>query len=338
MKKKGFLSLGTFLLLFGLTACPMGGGNNNNGGDDGGDDGSSVVEGSYMGVNDGHYKVDSKGNRLGKLEEHVLVESEGDSAHTPVPATCALPGKGYKKCTVCGRFVSYTIPKLAHDYQPSSDPAKAATCTKPGEVECTQCGETKESGKPLGHLLTEEASGIDGVKKEICTRDGCTGGEITLDVSKAAGWNKSTEKMNGKSSPDNKSTWNVAGVLEDGVYDIQIEGLMTYTSHGDRKWYNMAKANLCVNNTVEETATSDPDTTGQDDYRYYFKVNDSTTINPTIKESWSELGFAGNNDDGSPAYGYICKDVTISGATSFCLYHGNIGYSMIISNVKLIKH
>ena len=341
MKKKGFLSLGTFLLLFGLTACPIGGGGGSGNGGDIGDGGGEVAEGSYMGTNDGHYKVDSKGNRMGKMEDHVLVDSDGDATHTPIAATCALPGRGYKKCTVCGRFVDYTIPKLAHDYQPSSDPAKAATCTTAGEVECSMCGDSKASGKPLGHLLTEEASGIDGVKKERCTRDGCTGGEVTLDVSKAAGWNKSTTKMNGTTAPDtpeNKSTWNVAGVLEDGVYDIQIEGLMTYTSHGDRKWYNMAKPELCVNNTAEETATSNPDTTSQDNYRYYFKVNDSVEIDPTEKASWSELGFAGENDNGSPVYGYICKNVTISGATSFCLYHGNIGYSMIISNVKLIKH
>lgn len=334
MKKKGLFSLTTLMLLFGLTACPISGGGG--GGKDGG--GEVLEEGTIMGTNDGHYRVDSKGNRISEIEPHTLVESNGDEKHVPKAATCSLPGKAYKQCTVCKRFVEYTTGKTDHDWVPSSDPTKAASCTQAGEEECSMCHTTRKTGEPMGHQVTLAATSIDGVKKGACTREGCSGSVVTLDVAKAAGWNKPTTKMNGKSSPDNKSTWNVAGVLEDGVYDIQIEGLMTYTSHGDRKWYNMAKADLCVNNTVEETATSDPDTTAQDNYRYYFKVNDSVEIDPTEKASWSELGFAGENDSGSPAYGYICKNVNITGASSFCLYHGNIGYSMIVSSIKLIKH
>jgi len=328
MKKKRLFSLATILLSLSISGCFSTGTKTD-------DDDDKVTEGTYMGVEKGHYKVDSKGNRLGDMEDHVLVDSNGDDKHKPVAATCALPGKGYKKCTVCGRFVEYAIPKADHNWVASTDPAKAASCTRAGVEECSMCGLTRETGKPMGHQLVPDTSNIDGVTKEKCTRDGCTGGTVTLDISKAAGWNDATTKMNGKSSPNNKSTWNVAGVLEDGIYDIQIEGVMSYSSHGDRKWYNMAKAELCINNTVEESDSLDsPDTTKEDDYRYFFKVNDSTVINPTVKESWSDLGYGAE----TPAYGYICKDVTISGATSFCLYHGNIGFSMIISNIKLIKH
>ena len=329
MKKKGFLSLSTLLLLFGLTACPLGGG----GGvvDDGG-------EQTYVGTKDGHYKIDSKGNKIGDTEPHVLVDSEGDAQHKPVPAECEMSGKACQKCTICNKIVDKVVPALGHDWVGSSDPEKAATCTKAGLQECSRCDKTRESGEPLGHQLVADTSNIEGVTKQKCTRPGCTGGTVTLDVSKASGWNKADTNMNGKTSPDNKSTWNVAGVLEDGTYDIQIEGIMSYTSHGDRKWYNMAKAELCIGNQVEETATSDPDTTSQDDYRYFFKVNDNVTINPTVKDSWSELGYQGQNDSGSAVYGYICKDVQITGANTFCLYHGNIGFSMIISNIKLIKH
>ena len=192
MKKTKLFGLTALLLSLGISGCfgPASTEKKNDSNTSEGDDpDDKVVEGSYMGVNDGHYKVDSKGNRLGKLEDHVLVESEGDSAHTPVPATCALPGRGYKKCTVCGRFVDYTIPKLDHNYQPSSDPAKAATCTRAGLEECTMCKATRETGKPLGHsfgageALTIEGATDAAVKK--CTCSVCNVDEYVIDVNTA---------------------------------------------------------------------------------------------------------------------------------------------------------
>ena len=288
---------------------------------------------NYVGTNDGHYKIDSKGNRLSKMEAHELIDTAGDKTHVPVAATCSLPGRGYKKCTVCGRFVDYTIPKLDHDYQPSSDPDRAATCTKPGEVECTMCHKIKEA-PPIGHQISEMNTGINGVKIAKCYACGLSNCGVVLYVSGASGWNQPSIAMDGRSSPNNKSTWNVSGILEDGYYNIEIEAILDVASYSDRKWYNMAKANLCVNNTVEETATSNPDTTSQDDYRYYFKVNDSVIINPTVKETWGELGFGG--DYSSPyRYGFICKGVAISGADTFSLCHGNIDYPLIINSVKL---
>ena len=327
MKKRKLIGLVTMLLSLGISGCVI------PGGDDGGDD--DKIE--YVATNDGHYKL-INGEKSGALEPHVLVDSKGDKKHVPVDATCDRVGKAFKECTICGRFIDQVVPPLGHDWVNQATGEGAATCTRAGVVDlkCSRCDATKtETGsKPLGHQLTAVDTGVDGVTKGRCTRQGCTGGEIELDVSKAQGWNQSTVKMNGKASPNNQSTWNVAGIVEDGVYDIQIEGVMSYSSHGDRKWYNMAKASLCVNNQVEETLTSDPDTDSQDDYRYFFKINNSTTINPTVKDSWETLGYTAD----SPVYGEICRDVNISGATSFSLMHGNIGFSMIISKIKLIKH
>ena len=333
MKKRRLIGLVTLLMSLGISGCGFGGGG---GGDGGGND-----KEEYVATKDGHYKLVG-GEKVGDLEPHILEASEGDKNHVPVAATCEKIGKGYKKCTICNRYVEEVIPALGHDWQNQASGENAATCTEAGVIDlaCSRCDAVKheEGSRPLGHQLTAVDTGVDGITKGRCTRDGCTGGEVILDVSKASGWNKATTKMNGKTAPDNESIWNVAGIVEDGVYDIQVEGLMTYTSHGDRKWYNMAKAGLCIDNQVEETASSNPDTDDQSDYRYFFKVNSSVTINPTVKDDWSALGFEGENNSGSPVYGDVCKNVSINGATTFSLMHGDIGYSMIISKVKLIKH
>ena len=193
MKKTKLFGLTALLLSLGISGCFGSPTNEKNNGktdtSDGKDPEDTVEEGTYMGVNDGHYKVDSKGNRMGKMEDHVLVESTGDATRTPVEATCALPGRGYKKCTVCGRFVDYTIPKKEHNYQPSNDPALAATCTRAGLEECTMCKATRETGKPLGHSFGDgEALTIEGatdaaVKK--CTCSACSVNEYVIDVKTA---------------------------------------------------------------------------------------------------------------------------------------------------------
>ena len=97
----------------------------------------------YMGTSEGHYKVDSKGNRITQLEAHVLVDSNGDDKHKPVAATCTMPGKGYKKCSVCGRYVDYTIAALGHDFVKDESQSISATCTEGGRIveKCSRCNE-----------------------------------------------------------------------------------------------------------------------------------------------------------------------------------------------------
>ena len=271
MKKRRFFGLFALLFSMGISGCTLGDGGSTK------KDDEPIGELTWVGTKENHYQVDSKGSRVGEPEPHTLVDSEGDKDHVPMPPTCTKPGKGFQQCSICKKFIEVVVAPLDHNWVNQATGEGAATCTEPGVIDwgCSRCDATKQEtgAKALGHLCTPVATSVEGILKGECTRPGCTGGEIILDVSNASGWNNATTKMDGKTSPNNQSTWNVAGIVDDGVYDIQIEGLMSYSSHGVRKWYNMSKANLCIDNQVEETATSNPDSTGQDDYRYYFKVN-----------------------------------------------------------------
>ena len=323
MKKTKLFGLAALLLSMGLTACDLGGGGG--GGTDGTDDGSET----WVSNQETHYKVDGRGKRLSAAEPHTLVDYEGDATHVNTPATCSAPGIVYKKCTVCEKVISQDVKKLSHEFE--IDPDKnTATCTEGGTLvqKCKHCGkEESKVTEALGHQLGAATTPKTGVSKAACEREGCDAAVIVLDVSKATGWNKSTTKMNAKSGADSMSTWDVAGVIDDGKYDIEVEGLMTYTSHGDRYWYNQ----------YETDSGDNADKSTEDPFRYFFKVNDSK-INPNVLDkSWKDLGYTGENDSGTPTYGYICKAVDIAGANSFSLVHGNIGFSMIISNIRLTK-
>ena len=332
MKKTKLFGLTALLLSLGLSGCVGVGdpGNNNNG--KGNTKTTTPVDGEleWVGTAETHYQVDAKGNKQSEPAPHELVDYAGDANHVNKPATCKSPGIVYKQCSVCKKIVSVELARLKHNYE-EVDSDNPATCTKAGEIKkvCSLCGDTitETANEPLGHHLVEAATGKTGVSKSACDRNNCGYVEYVLDVAQATGWNKATTKMNGKTSPDNQSSWDVAGVIDDGHYDIQIEGLMSYTSHGDRYWYNM----------YETDTASSPDKSTEDPFRYFFKVNDST-INPNVLDkTWKDLGYLGENDSGTPVFGDVCKNVEITGANTFSLMHGNIGFSMIISKVKLIK-
>lgn len=289
---------------------------------------------TYVGTNNGHYKIDSKGNRISSVEPHVLVDFDGDSKHETKVATCTMPGKEYKKCTICGKIIEYTIPPISHDFHPATSYSNPVSCTNPGVVECWNCGYVRESDA-LGHELQDIYTGAIGIEKECCIRDGCKHSVITLDIEYASGWNKPLSNMYSVESPLDKSDWNVSGIIDDGYYDIEIECKCSTGAHYDRKWYNMAKPELCVDNIAEDnpSANSSLDLMTEDDYRYYFKINDSNIINPNVYENWGELGF----NESEPKYGIICRTVQINNAYTFSLCHGNIGCYLIISRVRLIK-
>lgn len=293
----------------------------------------------YVATSEGHYKI--KNGRKDTLEPHEYIPYEGDDKHIPIEPTCVSVGKSFKICTVCKKIQSVEIAPIGHYMEKIASTEVNATCTQEGyfECKCAYCGLIENRVLPaLGHNLTEISTGIDGVSKVVCNRSFCYATVIELEISKASGWNKADKKMNGRTEPDNKSTWNVGGVIEDGIYDIYVEALMNFSSHGDRKWYNMAKAALCIDSQIEETLSSDFDYPDQDDYRYFFKVNDSTVINPNVTENWRQLGFGSENNGDEPTSGVICRNVTISGATTFSLLHGNIGYSLIISSIFLVRY
>ena len=325
MKKKGFLGLTSLMLLFGLTACPLG--------DDGSGGGGGEKQ-SYVGKAEGHYKIDDKGNKISELEPHVLVDTDGDAQHKPVEPTCEMNGKTLKKCSVCNKIVEQVVAALDHDWVASSDPDKAATCEKAGLQVCSRCGKTRETGKPLGHSFKSEATSVAAITKEVC--ETCHSVAYVLDTTKTnSGWNGSNGtggtayKMGSRSTEEN-ATWNVGSVIPDGTYAIEIECEMTNSSHEGRYFFNHAIKG------VSDPASSDSDKDGQTEapFRYQFGINGSTNyINPDNEKTYGE------NEMSADEYKYIrvVSSCQITNCSTFTLHHGKIGYSLKIKNVKLVQ-
>lgn len=116
-----------------------------------------------------------------------------------------------------------------------------------------------------------------------------------------------------------------------GEYSVKIDAKMSSSNHGNRKWYNMAKAELCVNGTVEESGGSD--TTSDDDYRYFIRV-DETVYNPTTKDSWSTLGLSSTE---FKKVEFVAKIVVTATTQKITIAHGNIGYSLLVNGIQLNK-
>ena len=96
-----------------------------------------IEDGGYVGTKNGHYKIDTKGNKISDTEPHVLVDSDGDGTHQPIAATCTLPGKRYQKCSVCNKLVEEVVPALGHDWG-NWNTIQPATTTEKGVKE-RQC-------------------------------------------------------------------------------------------------------------------------------------------------------------------------------------------------------
>lgn len=116
-----------------------------------------------------------------------------------------------------------------------------------------------------------------------------------------------------------------------GEYSVKIDAKMSSSSHGNRKWYNMAKAELCINGTVEESGGSDK--TSEDDYRYFIKVDD-TVYNPSTKDSWSTLGLTNTE---FKKVDFVAKIVVTASSQKITIAHGNIGYSLLVNGIQLTK-
>ena len=169
---------------------------------------------------------------------------------------------------------------------------------------------------------------VDGAKTGLVTKQTCSCGleAYVVSVADATGWNKADTKMNGKTGDDSKSTWELTSAIPAGTYNIEISGKMTYDSHADRHWYNMAIKG-------DETATQNPDTAEESPFRYWVALN-GTAVNPTVEDSWGDLGYSASDF----TYGLNAENVVAAEAiTKIELVHGNIGYSMIIESVRLVK-
>lgn len=191
------------------------------------------------------------------------------------------------------------------------------------EYKCTTCGETKTEEKPaqLHEMSFMDHKGL--IDLESC--DNCSTKAYKFPIKYAAGWNDPNTKMNAKSGEGSKSTWNIEGQLAPGKYEVEITTKLSQPSSTNRYWYNQAKAG-------NETAESNPDTTAESDYRYWVEV-DSTPFYPTSKKTWGEDGLTGD------AYNrtvFIAEIEVKSGTKTINFVHGNIGYSLLIDNIRLI--
>ena len=176
---------------------------------------------------------------------------------------------------------------------------------------------------------------VDGAKTGLWTkqtRASDNGVAYKAKIADATGWNDDATKMNKKKAdaPLNESKWAING-LPAGQYDVEFSARMSYDSHSNRYWYNMAwKGN--------ETATSNPDTTKEDPYRYFIVVygaagTDPVNVYTDNANSWGDCGLSGSEF-------VACQVITglnlKEGATEISLKHGDIGYSLAFDYVRFI--
>ena len=132
--------------------------------------------------------------------------------------------------------------------------------------------------------------------------------------------------MNGRPSNDNEmeSSWAAAG-LPAGKYQVMFNCKMSYSSHSDRYWYNMAKHG-------NETAQSNPDTDEESDYRYWIDIDGKASY-PTSEETWGECGLTNTELRDC----FVINEINVpANAKTVKLVHGDIGYSLIIASVRFV--
>ncbi|NLB48388.1 MAG: hypothetical protein GX813_00840 [Erysipelotrichia bacterium] len=167
---------------------------------------------------------------------------------------------------------------------------------------------------------------VAGEKDGAYTQESCSVSALAayrFDIADAEGWNKPNDKMNGKTPPDNASTWSLDG-LPVGKYRVEINVQLTSSSHVDRYWFNMALAGI-------ETSPRG-DSESEDPYRYWLEVDGDITY-PDEEASFGDLGFSSNR---AATGGFISEIDVEAGAENLVLKHGDIGYSLIIKYVRFI--
>ena len=155
--------------------------------------------------------------------------------------------------------------------------------------------------------------------------DDCASKAYKFPVKYAEGWNDPATKMNAKTGSGSKSTWKIEGQLAPGKYEVEISAKLSQSSSDGRYWFNHAKFN-------KDQGDSNPDTLQESDYRYWIEV-DNTAFYPTSQKTWGEEGLDASNFNRSIFIG----ELTVTSTTkTINLVHGNIGYSLIIDQVRLI--
>ena len=294
-------------------------------------------------------KEQSRSIRIDTINgHHFIPDLDSDRA-----ATCTEDGiTGSEICFYCNMKKAGTkTGKGEHKLQRAADQSAAkykdATCTEDGleAMECRVCHDIIDQKIPAkGHheAATLEATAKEGIKILKCDREGC--GKIMayeLDIKNAdAGWKTVASKMNGTGDTNGKTTWNLAGIIPEGSYNVELEAAMTSSSHDGRRLYNMARLDLAIGNDSSNVGT---DTVNDDPYRYFVKV-DGVDYNPTTKKTYSELGLqaAGNNPtESNIPFQFVdfIEGLQINKDTgSVTLCHSNLGYSLFVRSIRLIPH
>lgn len=297
MKRKLFATITLFAAL-ALTACGGGGKKEHVH--------KAAADAEWQSNTTQHWK-DCKDNDGGKVDagSHSFQRVEAESS----AATCGAAGVEVKQCTVCGYKVTTNLDKLEHNFV--------------------------DDGGATGKVHPEKCN------------SGCNTKAYRFDISEAEGWNSATVKWNAKSTDSDPSkteaTWALeAGQLPAGKYKVYLEALMSYTSHGNRYMFNENKTlhptNPVTGEEYPDQSSQNPDGEGEAEWRYYFGVNGGENIYPNCSVTLGELGYEGSNDSGTPKFAEVLSEITIpEGATSFSARHGDIGYSLIVSRVRLVK-
>lgn len=260
-------------------------------------------------------------------------------------ATCQEEGIKYEKCSDCGETRETPISKTEHNYvADTSKTSVPAGCETEGitYLKCSVCGAPKEEKIPAtGHVFVDNGPATGKVHPEI--DNGCQTHAYRFDISEATGWNTPATKWNVKSGDNAQASWALEeGQLPAGKYKVYLEAVMSYTSHGNRYLFNENKEvnpkNPATGEDFPDQSSQDPDTAEQSPWRYYFSVNNGADIYPDAGVTLGELGYEGSNDGGSPKFALVLSEIIIpEGATSFEARHGNIGYSLIVSRVRLVE-
>ena len=311
MKRKIFTTLAVFAAL-ALTAC--GGGNQSEpaGKSEPGKQSSkpaSTSKHTHTADENAPYKYDATnhwqeckdgdGGKVGS-KAHTFVD---DTTKTAVPASCETEGKKFLKCSVCGF-------------------------------------EKEEAVPALGHVFEDNGAATGLVHPEIDR--GCNTKAYRFDIAEATGWNTPDVKWNAKAAPTNQASWAIEeGQLPAGKYKVYLEATMSYDSHGSRYMFNENKTlhpkNPVTGEDYPDQSSSDPDTAEQSLWRYYFAINNGDDIYPDCSTTLAEIGYHGGSG-AEKVFGLVLSEITIpAGITSFEARHGNIGYSLIVSRIRLVE-
>lgn len=236
-------------------------------------------------------------------------ESKEASKSTPVASESAK-GSSSKAADSSSKSQATSNSQAASSAASNSKAASSAstsTSQAPAYVEPTAY--TWEADGDKNGLVNPEKATEDATKKAY-----------RLDIADSTGdYKDKSQKM--KSNAE----WTVSGI-PNGKYALQIACKMTNSSHTDRYWYNMALAG-------NETKTRDQDTVDQDPFRYFFAFNGTQTVNPNTDKNWGQQNL--NTSDYKAVY--VVDSVDLNNVTKVELKHGNIGYSLYVEYVRLVK-